>query len=205
MKRCVIIAGAEIRDYGTARSYIHDGDHCIFCDCGLAHAQGLGVTPTLIIGDFDSDTRPQTDIETIVLPREKDDTDSFFAVREAVRRGYDSFVLLGVIGGRLDHTLANLSVLQYLHSLGKQALAADDRSEISIISGRAYIEDSFPYFSLINLDGSAHGISISGAKFPLENGEFNWDYQYAVSNEVLPGQRACVTVREGSLLLIKDR
>ncbi|MBE6760155.1 MAG: hypothetical protein E7554_08740 [Ruminococcaceae bacterium] len=70
---------------------------------------------------------------------------------------------------------------------------------------KAYIDDSFAYFSLLNISGTAKGITIENAKYPLDNGEITCEYQYGVSNEVLQGMTARVEVREGKLLLIKDR
>ncbi len=205
-KRCVIVGGAQIGDYGAIRRYLRPDDFDIFCDCGLAHREGLGIAPHLIVGDFDSHPDPHLDVETIALPREKDDTDTVYAAKEAVRRGFDDFLLVGCAGGRLDHTLGNLSILLMLHGLGKRALLADDCSEMEIVSRQpAYIDASFPFFSLLNISGTARQISIRGAKYPLENGEIECTWQYGVSNEVLPGQRARVSVGEGELLLIRIR
>lgn len=118
------------------------GNFYVFCDGGLKHREGLGVEPDLIVGDFDSSDRPELDVETVVLPKEKDDTDTFFAVKEAIRRGFDDFLLLGVFGQRLDHTLGNISILLYLAGSGKNAIAVDDFAEFEIIRGRGGTEDS---------------------------------------------------------------
>ena len=99
MRRCVIIGGAGIGRYDRIRNCLRQDDWFVFCDGGLRHLDALGVKPDLIVGDFDSSARPETDTETIVLPREKDDTDSVYAVKEAVRRGYTDFLLVGVTGG----------------------------------------------------------------------------------------------------------
>lgn len=203
--RCVIIGGAAIGDYAAARSFLRGDDAVILCDSGLRHMEKLCVKPDLIVGDFDSHPNPLLDVETIVLPCEKDDTDTFYAVKEAVRRGYETFLLLGVIGGRLDHTLANLSILRYLDSLGKAATAVDDYSEIEVVSSAATVDDSYAYFSLLSLDSAARGVTITGAKYPLDHGVITGDYQYGVSNEPLKGQTAVITVEHGRLLLIKDR
>lgn len=210
MRRCVIIGGAGIDKYEQVRNELRTDDFFVFCDSGLKHMEGLGVKPDLIVGDFDSHEKPDTDVETIVLPREKDDTDTFFAAKEMVRRGFEEFLLVGVIGARLDHTLGNLSILFMLDTAGKSAEAIDDYSEIEVVSarsgkpGKARIEDSYPYFSVLNLTGEAEGITIRNAKFPLENGQIDWDYQYAVSNEVLPGEAAEISVAKGRVLLIKN-
>lgn len=204
MRRCVIIGGADIGRYDRVRGYLRRDDFFICCDSGLKHRAGLGVVPDLIVGDFDSHENPHLDVETIVLPCEKDDTDTVFAVKEALERGFEEFLLVGVIGGRLDHTLGNVSLLLMLDARGKRAVALDDFSELEIVSNRpAEIEDRYPYFSLLNISGTARDVTIRDAKYPLEGAEITCEYQYGVSNEVLPGKTAVVTVGRGRLLLVK--
>lgn len=206
MSRCVIVGGADIGNYGYIRSCLRKDDDMVYCDSGLKHWQALQAKPDLIVGDFDSHENPHLDIETIVLPCEKDDTDTVFAVKEAVRRGYRDFLLIGVVGARLDHTLGNVSILLYLDALGKKAVIIDDYSEMEIVSQqRVLIPDSCAYFSLLNISGCARGITIRGARYPLQNGEITCEYQYGISNEVLPGQTAEVFLTQGKLLLVKVR
>lgn len=206
MARCVIVGGADIKNYEKIKSYLKSDDFFVFCDCGLRHRERLCVEPQLIVGDFDSFCNPELSIETIVLPMEKDDTDTVFAVKEALKRGFEDFLLLGVIGQRLDHTLGNVSILKMLYDMGKKALIADDYAEM-VIAGKELqlVEDSFPYFSLINIFGEAKGITIKNAKYPLENAEIKCDWQYGVSNEVIKGKKAEIEVAEGQLLLVKVR
>ncbi len=205
-KHCVIVGGAAINNYTFIRENINQNDFIIFCDSGLKHLKHLLVTPSLIVGDFDSHENPHLDVETIVLPCEKDDTDTVFAVKEAIKRGFEDFLLIGVVGARLDHTLGNVSILLYLDSLGKKGRIIDDYSEMEIVANQpAYISNEYAYFSLLNISGCAKGITIRDAKYPLEDAEITCEYQYGVSNEVLPGKTAMVSVRDGRLLLIKDR
>lgn len=205
-RRCVLVGGADINCRETVRRYLRPDDFNIFCDCGLAHREALGIQPHLIVGDFDSFPNPHLEVETIVLPCEKDDTDTVFAAKEALKRGFDDFLLVGAVGGRLDHTLGNLSILLMLHAQGKRAVLVDDHSEMEIVSKEpVYIDDSFPFFSLLNISGTAKGITIEHAKYPLREAEIQCTYQYGVSNEPLPGQRAKVSVAEGELLLVRVR
>lgn len=204
MNRCVIVGGADINNYEYIRSKFREDDYVIFCDSGLKHLEYMQVQPSLIVGDFDSHDNPHFDVETIVLPCEKDDTDTVFAVKEALKRGFDDFLLIGVIGARLDHTLGNVSILLYLDSLGKKGCIIDDYSEMVIVSSEPeYIEDSYSFFSLLNISGTAKGITIENAKYPLDNAEITCDYQYGISNEVLIGHTAIIKVNEGRLLLVK--
>ena len=204
MQRCVIIGGAEIRRYQRIRESLRKDDWLVYCDGGLKHIPEIGREPNLIVGDFDSHEKPETDIETIVLPREKDDTDTVYAVKEAIRRGYTEFLLAGVAGERFDHTFGNIALLLYLDSRGMKARILDDYSEMEIVSRNpAEIEDCWSFFSLLNISGTAKGIRIRDAKYPLEDGEIRSEYQFGISNEVLPGRTARVTVQEGRLLLVK--
>ncbi len=119
----------------------------------------LQAKPNLIVGDFDSHENPHLEVETIVLPCEKDDTDTVYAVKETVKRGFDYFLLIDVVGARLDHTL------------GKKAIIIDDYSEMEIVSDKpVYIPDHYAFFSLLNISGCAKGITIRGAKYPLTDG-----------------------------------
>ena len=128
-----------------------------------------------------------------------------FAVKEAIKRGYTDFLLIGVIGARLDHTLGNVYILEYLDEHGLKGKIIDDYSEMELVSREpAYIEDSYAFFSLINITGIAKGITIENAKYLLKDAEITCGYQYGVSNEVISGQTAKVSVKEGKLLLIKD-
>ncbi len=222
MKRCVIIGGAPIDNYERVRGYIKDDDYVIYCDCGLKHRLKLNRRADLVVGDFDSydrekigsisidmENRKLTDensSEIIELCPVKDDTDTSHAVTVALERGFEDFLLLGMTGRRMDHTLGNIYLLHRLDELEKTAMIADDYSEISIINRKpAYIDDSMPFFSLINITGNASGISIENAKYPLENAEIlQTQNDLGISNEVLPGKIAKITIRNGKLLLVRD-
>ena len=185
MKRAVIVGGAPIGRIESIRAYLRADDTMIYCDGGLRHMAALGRGADLIVGDFDSHENPHAAVETIVLPHEKDDTDTYFAAKEALRRGFRDFLLLGAAGARLDHTLGNLGLLMMLDEAGAKALLVDDYSEMEIVSRSP--------------------ARVRGAKYPLENVELPCDTSLGVSNEPLPGQTASVRVDEGRLLLIRIR
>lgn len=203
-RRCVIVGGADIGNYGRIRQNLLPEDFVIYCDSGLKHMAALQAEPGLIVGDFDSHENPHLDTETIVLPREKDDTDTMYAVKEAIKRGYDTFLLIGVVGARLDHTLGNVYILRYLEWQGKHGRIIDDYAEMELVSQEPVtVSGEYAYFSLLNITGCAKGITITGAKYPLCGAEITCEYQYGISNEVLPGETAAVSVSCGRMLLIK--
>ena len=206
MRRCVIVGGAGIEDYAFVRRYLKTDDYIIYCDSGLKHMDALKVQPDLIVGDFDSHENPHMDRETIVLPVIKDDTDTVFAVKEALGRGFEEFLLIGVIGARLDHTLGNVSILLMLDTMNKKAKIVDDYSEMEIVShSEAQVSCDWAFFSLLNISGEAEEITVLNAKYELQDAEIDCDWQYGVSNEPLPGKTARIHVGKGRLLLIRIR
>ena len=202
--RCVIVGGAEIRNYDLIRSYLKPDDYIIFCDCGLRHSDSLRVSPSLVIGDFDSSPMPKDTDNVIILPCVKDDTDTIFAVKESIRRRFSDVLMLGVTGGREDMTLGNIYALLMLKMNGIPAMIAGDYSEMSIITAGESVKvaDIWRCFSLLNISGLASGITITGAKYPLDDGTITPEYQYGISNETLPGHDAEISLKEGNLLLV---
>lgn len=204
MSRCVIIGSSDINNIDFVCSVLKEDDYCIFCDAGLRHREALCVTPSLIVGDFDSTDNPNLEVETIVLPCEKDDTDTFYAVKEGIKRGFTDFLLLGVVGRRLDHTLGNISILLYLHKKGFNAQIIDDYSIMEIADEKEKeIKPTYPYFSLMNVSGDVSGVTIKNAKYELNDADISCDYQYALSNETVNGKVATVSIKDGKMLLIK--
>ena len=210
-KRCVIISAGEINDYERAKSFLRKDDYYIFCDGGLAHAKALGVKPKVVVGDFDSckpdDFRRCSEYiippEVIRLPREKDDTDTRFAVKLALERGFDDFLLLGSMGKRFDHALGNISVLLFLDELGNTAFIADDYSVMQIVGKNPFlIEEKCSYFSVLTVAGNVSGVTIKNAKYPVQNVSLTCDFQLGISNEVLPEKVAEVSVENGRLLVV---
>lgn len=211
--RVVILGSAEIKNYEKISRFINPEDFIIACDGGLNHVEKLGLSPSavdLIVGDFDSHSRPNEQdfpsAQIVQLPCEKDDTDVFFAVKEALHRGFTDFILLGVIGQRFDHSLVNISVLLYLQGHGASGVIYDDYSKMQLVVAGAeptLIPDNYSYFSLMTLEKEAVGVTIKNAKYPLENAIIENSYQLGVSNQVIPGQQAEVSLKTGSLLLIQ--
>ncbi|MCR5216031.1 MAG: thiamine diphosphokinase [Lachnospiraceae bacterium] len=206
MARCIIVGNADISSYERVKEawQREESDYIIICDGGLKHVEGLNLTPNLLVGDFDSHENPHWPVETIELPRQKDDTDTVYALKEGIRRGFREFICLGVIGNRLDHSLGNLYMLLYMKNHGCSGILIDDYSVMRLVGREEVsIPDSYAYFSLLNITGCAKGITIQGAKYPLLDGEISSEYQYGISNEVLLGESAKVSVKEGELLLIQ--
>lgn len=182
---------------------LQEGDLLIAADGGYASLDKLGLTPHLTVGDFDSLGHVPQHPNVHRLPCEKDDTDIGYAIKVGLDQGYTKFLLLGGMGGRLDHTIANLQLLSYLADHGAFGILADGGYAAAVIRNRSL---SFPahytgYCSVFCQGGSARGITLEGLKYSLTDGELTGSFPLGVSNEFL-GVPAKVSVKQGSLLLV---
>ena len=203
MKRCVVIGAVEI-DF-PVHNLIRDTDFVICADKGWQTAEKLGIKVDMIVGDFDSSPMPRTtDASVTVLPVIKDDTDTFHIARYIVENNYTDVLLLGLIGGkRIEHTIANLQTLVYFAENRVNATAMDRYSQIMAIKDGTIelpaLADKF--FSIFSMGDRAQGVSIKGAKYPLDNYTLTNSYPIGVSNEFI-GEEVEITVENGTLLLI---
>lgn len=174
----------------------------IAADGGYAYARALGLRPGLVVGDFDSMPRPETDAELIQLPTEKDDTDMLFAARQALARGAQRCHLYGGTGGRPDHSLANVQTLLWLRRQGVEArLYGAEMTATVIENGTLRLPAGRGYLSVFALGERAEGVTLRGLKYELEDGALRDDFPLGVSNE-RTGQAAEITVARGALLVL---
>ena len=201
-KRICYVVGAMSLSMNL-RPYPAPGDYVIAADRGFDSLMAFGVKPDLVVGDFDSLGYAPNHPNVIHLPTEKDDTDMVFALRKGLELGYRRFVLLGGVGGRLEHTLANLQLLDWLTTQGAQGFLAGEKTVATALRNGSV---TFPasmngYLSVFCNSGTAEGVTLSGLKFPLENQVLTGTFPVGVSNEFI-GESACVSVRSGSLILM---
>ena len=203
MKRCVVIGAVEI-DF-PAHQLIKDTDYVICADRGWQNALKQGIKPDMIVGDFDSSPRPENmDASVTVLPVVKDDTDTFYIARYIVENGYTDVLMLGLLGGkRLEHTIANLQTLVYFADNRINATAMDKYSSVMAIKDGCITLPNMngKFFSLFSMGDRAEGVSITGAKYTLDNYTLTNSYPIGVSNEFV-GSDVEISVKNGSLLLI---
>lgn len=202
--RCVIICAGE---QGNMTFSPESTDFVICCDAGYKAAERLGITPDLIMGDFDSYGGELPDnVESIHFPVEKDDTDSMLAIREGLARGFKDFVLLFSLGGRLDHTMANIQALAFLMENGAEGelVGPDDRVRL-LKNGKREI----PYregwnFSLFAFGDKAEGVTLTGMQYLLMNYTVTQSFPIGMGNHII-GPKGSVFVRNGTLLLMESR
>ena len=178
-------------------------DMLIAADKGYEALSAYGVPPDLVVGDFDSLGHKPNHPNVVQLPTAKDDTDMVYALREGLNRGYRRFVLLGGVGGRLEHTLANLQALAWLTTQGAQGILAGEGTVATVLHDETMV---FPsglsgFLSTFCLSGEVHGVTLKNLKFELEGQTLSVSFPLGVSNEFLD-KPAQVTVQDGTLLLL---
>ena len=201
MGKCLIFCAG---DFDTLVQPVETGDCVIAADGGLLHVQAMGLTPHIILGDFDS--LGYTPEGANVFPVEKDDTDAMLAVRKGLEMGYKEFMLYGSLGGkRLDHTVANFQTLQFLADRGAKGYLVGVEHMVTVIREETvtFSADAGGILSLFCLGADATGITLEGLQYPLADGTLTSGFPLGVSNHFI-GESARITVKNGSLLCIWD-
>ncbi len=197
---CIIISG------GKLSAGIPKGDMIICADCGYDHALKLGVVPDIIVGDFDSCSNilPE-DIPIVRSKPEKDDTDTIMAVRIALDKGADKIVICGALGGRFDHTFANIQTLMLIHSHGCKGSILDSGNIITAAGTgeHRYSQRKGWYFSIFALTAQVKIRELSGVKYPLRDYILRQEYPIGVSNEILSEAR--LIIESGTALVVHSR
>lgn len=177
-------------------------DVVIAADGGWKICKVLGLDPDLLVGDFDS-LGETPDFDRILrLPVEKDDTDMLRAVREGFDRGQREFHLLGGMGGRTDHTIANLQTLAFIAGRGGQGwLYGSGERFTAVKNGTITLEKREKgTFSVFCLGGDASGVTIQGGQYTLSDAVLTADFPLGVSNQ-FTGEDVIISVQQGCLLI----
>lgn len=175
----------------------------IAADRGLEHALSAGITPDIAVGDFDSARVAVPEgVECIRVSPIKDDTDALLAAETAIERGCDELRFFCALGGRLDHTVANIQMLSGLMRRGVKAALYGAGEKVYLLHGGSVEIARFEgYLSVFAFGGSAV-VSEAGVKYPLDRHRLTEDFPLGVSNEVT-SEKAVVTVHEGTALIIE--
>lgn len=204
--KAFIYTGGSV-DKSNITEHPKSDDLCIAADAGYANALALNERVDIVLGDFDSYTSELPEkIEKIQVPAEKDFTDTQLAVKEALARGATEIVIIGGLGGRLDHTLSNISVLAELWKLNVHAVITDGVNRIRYINSSSTLiaKSGYKYVSVIAISEKLKGVDIEGCKYPLKNAVLQRSNQYAVSNEIV-GNCALIAARKGEYYVIESR
>lgn len=200
-KMIAVIGNGEIRDYNKIFEKIKGYSTIIAADGGAYHCLKMGITPNLIVGDFDSITKDVLDVfknvAKLPFPREKDETDLEIAIREAVSLGSKKVALFAASGNRLDHSLVNLYLL--IRYSSKIFLETENETVIAV-------SKNFPLkiegvlgktVSLLPFGKKVIGLSTKGLKWEIDDRELDENF-FSISN-VCVEDTIFVSLKEGDL------
>lgn len=179
------------------------GDFVVAADGGYAHLLRSGIDTDLVVGDFDSLGHIPLHPNVVRLPAEKDETDLVAAVEQGLVRGYRVFMIYGALGGRQDHTVANLQTVVWLSRHGAAGyLVGADLMVTAITDGALFFDAACRGTISVFCSGDrAGGVYLKGLRYPLRDALLTDDVPLGVSN-AFTGEEAEVRVGSGSLLVL---
>ena len=151
---CYIFGAGE---FSPCEITLTEDDLVIAADGGYDHLIRMGLRADVALGDFDSVTSYEiwedNICEKYTYPPEKDDTDMMLAIKLGLSKGFQSFAIYGGLGGRLDHTLANIQALSYLAVRGAQAILYHENYELTVIKNSSFMipKEFTGYVSVLSL------------------------------------------------------
>jgi thiamine pyrophosphokinase len=206
MKKCVIIAGGVLENEDFHRRIVKDAEMVICADAGARHAARLGIRPDLVIGDLDTLEEEEIhkledrQIDLRQFPREKDYTDTHLCLLEALELGYQHIIMLGCLGGRFDHAIANVMLLSLPQARQVDVRIVDPGQEIFLVKPNTVITgQKGQVLSLFPLTEEVSGISTEGLFYQVPGGKLALGVGNGISN-VFTAPEVKISYEKGLLL-----
>ena len=212
MIKTLIVSGGTVEENILA-NFKNEFNCIIASDKGLEALDRYNITPNYIIGDFDSIDKKILDkyindknIVIKSLNPEKDYTDTHMALKLAIELKSTNITIIGAIGTRLDHTIANIHILKETLDKNIECRIINSRNEIQLINKKTILEldDDYKYISLIPFTTKVKGVTLKGFKYLLEDATLQIGHSIGVSNEQIEDY-AEVDLKKGILILIKSK
>ncbi|SDI51790.1 thiamine diphosphokinase [Alteribacillus bidgolensis] len=208
--RVLLFAGGAL--FPEAFQEITEDDVLIGVDSGAWALLEHGFSPDAAIGDFDSVTIEQTEYiiqcskEVISCDAyDKDKTDTEMGLEFALDKKPDSIKMFGVTGSRLDHTLANLHLLEKALEKRIETEIIDQQNKLFLVADYKIIEkDTYSYVSILPMTEKAEGVTLKGFLYPLNEALLLRKEALGISNKIV-NKAAEIVVKSGLLLVIKSR
>ncbi len=204
--RCYIFCSAPVESYDFMKRIDFSDGFVICADGGYVHAETLGIVPDLWLGDGDSLLQRKVIAkEKITFPTKKDYTDTDLAVMTALERGYRDIVMLGALGGRLDHEFSHFCLLKKILNAGGKGVLLDEKNEITMekTDFTVYPNDK-KYISFFPFGGDVKGFSVKGLCYETENMHLKCDSVQASSNCFDGDNPGEISFSSGYLLVIRS-
>lgn len=208
--KTIIIGNGEINNYDIIREYI-DQAYIIACDGGVKHCRAMMIMPNIMVGDFDSANKEDAEFfENLGVLKEKfpvrkNETDMEIAINMAIDKNSTEIYIVGGLGRRFDHSLANVHILLRPVRLGIRTCLLDEYNIITLVEDSIdIVGEKGQTVSLIPLTTEVKGINTKNLDYALTNATMEIGHSLGVSN-VMTDDVATISVGEGVLILIMSR
>ncbi len=202
MKHAAILVGGNLEITNAVLARAQKTDFVIAADGGARHASALGLKIDLWVGDFDSSEGLEfPGVKRLEFDTDKDATDFELAVQAAKNAGVTRATVFGAFGGRFDHTLA-IALCAAKNALEGFEMLLESGFETGWILTSTFEPELKPNqtFSILALSPTVTGLSITGAKWNLENAVLEFGSGFGISNLVVNSLQ--VKLETGLALLI---
>ena len=211
METVLIVANGKENSEKFIKKLAKESDFIIGVDGGAGTLLKYGIKIDIAIGDFDSLNSTlfkKLKKENIIIkkfPREKDFSDTELAVRFACKKGFERFILTGMLGKRTDHTLFNISVMLFLLNQRKYVSIKEEREELYITRDSIEIQVSKEnIISIYPVSIRAIIAKTRGLKYPLKNRTIRKDRALTLSNIAILS-KISIKVKSGTVLIIREK
>lgn len=197
--KCIIIGAGNFQN----EVIIKEKDDFLICaDAGYSYIKDTDLKVDLLVGDFDSLNDIPTNINIYKLPKEKDETDLYVAIDEGIKQGYTEFLIYGSLGGRIEHSIANIQILSKLAIQKIKAKLIDQNTIVEVLTEGTYIYDPElnGYLSLFSLSEKSL-ISLKNLKYELDKKELTHLFPLGIDNEFI-GLVSTIYIHQGLVLSI---
>lgn len=207
----ILIANGALSDVSVLMDSVNADDYIICVDGGLNHIYETKLIPNLIIGDLDSakteivEYYRKKGVEIETYPKHKDYTDLELAITSAIARNPEKITIFGALGGRMDHTFANIANMKLIADANIYAVLKGDDEDVYIVKNKIVFEKAEgKTISLIALSDIVEGVTTKGLMYPLVSENLYSGFSRGVSNEVID-EESSVEIKSGYLIVIMNK
>ncbi|MCR2042579.1 thiamine diphosphokinase [Anaerosalibacter massiliensis] len=209
--KSLVVSNGEINDLNQLKSISKEMDFIIAVDGGAKYILKSDIQPDLVVGDLDSIDKDilkeikEKNIPILKYPSHKDYTDTELALKYLIDKGFKEIVLMGVIGSRIDHTLANIFLLSELLNQGVKGIIINEKNTMHIIDDEMEIKkEDGVFISVLPINSDGAKVTLKGFEYETDRVDFNFSSTLGVSNRIIE-EKGYIKVENGICLIIESR
>ena len=205
--KALIVSNGAITDTNKLKKIGKESDFILCADGGTNHCLKAGLLPNIVIGDLDSVSKEslkmiyENNIPVKRFPTKKDATDTELSIDYLISKGFEDITLMGAMGNRMDHSLANILLLNELNDKGIKGKIIDESNTIYLVDDELILTKGKSFFvSVIPITHFGTTISLKGFEYELNRVKINFGSTHGISNKII-GEKGYIKVHNGKCLI----